>query len=234
MERNLKDYREKELKMYVMGNILIILVGTGMIKDIALLMGEKNLWKAMSELFESSVISTMVYIFSYTLDSILQGKVKDRLIWPLNGIPGKTIFTEIRKNNKDERFTTDIALKAYGDLYKKIDAEHCDEKREKIQNAFWYKLYQKYENQAQIYICQRDFLMFRDMTAMTLWIIIACIIMSKLTEIELPCKLRLYLCIELGVMWVAARVKGKRFAYNVIAKNLAEYEEKEYALKADA
>lgn len=41
MERNLKDYREKELKMYVMGNILIILVGTGMIKDIALLMGEK-------------------------------------------------------------------------------------------------------------------------------------------------------------------------------------------------
>ena len=60
MERNLKDYREKELKMYVMGNILIILVGTGMIKDIALLMGEKNLWKAMSELFESSVISTMV------------------------------------------------------------------------------------------------------------------------------------------------------------------------------
>ena len=205
-----------------------------MIKDIALLMGEKNLWKAMSELFESSVISTMVYIFSYTLDSILQGKVKDRLIWPLNGIPGKTIFTEIRKNNKDERFTTDIALKAYGDLYKKIDDEHCDEKREKIQNAFWYKLYQKYENQAQIYICQRDFLMFRDMTAMTLWIIIACIIMSKLTEIELPCKLRLYLCIELGVMWVAARVKGKRFAYNVIAKNLAEYEEKEYALKADA
>lgn len=42
MERNLKDYREKELKMYVMGNILIILVGTGMIKDIALLMGEKK------------------------------------------------------------------------------------------------------------------------------------------------------------------------------------------------
>ena len=33
---------------------------------------------------------------------------------------------------------------------------------------------------------------------------------------------------------VSGLEEGKRFAYNVIAKNLAEYEEKEYALKADA
>ena len=48
MEKNIKDYREKELKTFVLGNILLILVITGAINDIASLIGEDNLWKAIA------------------------------------------------------------------------------------------------------------------------------------------------------------------------------------------
>ena len=69
MEKNIKDYREKELKTFVLGNILLFLVITGVINDIASLIGEDNLWKAIAELFESSILSSIVYIFVFVFDS---------------------------------------------------------------------------------------------------------------------------------------------------------------------
>ena len=68
---------------------------------------------------------------------------------------------------RDRRFSKQTARKVYEKLYTQIDS--CKDKKEceKIQNQYWYAIYQKYESQAQIYMAQRDFLLLRDMTIMT-------------------------------------------------------------------
>ena len=120
MEKNIKDYREKELKTFVLGNILLFLVITGVINDIASLIGEDNLWKAIAELFESSILSSIVYIFVFVFDSIVQGKLKDRIIWPIKGLPGNRIFLDIAQKDKDERITKEMAQNVYKDIYEEI------------------------------------------------------------------------------------------------------------------
>ena len=111
MDSDLKNYREKELKSFVLGNILLILMETGIVDNIVQLMSSSDLWKAAAELFESSIISSIIYIFVFCFDSILQGRLKDKVIWPIKGLPGNTIFLDIDKNNKDERFSKQTARK---------------------------------------------------------------------------------------------------------------------------
>ena len=95
MDSDLKNYREKELKSFVLGNILLILMETGIVDNIVQLMSSSDLWKAAAELFESSIISSIIYIFVFCFDSILQGRLKDKVIWPIKGLPGNTIFLDI-------------------------------------------------------------------------------------------------------------------------------------------
>lgn len=225
MEKNIKDYREKELKTFVLGNILLFLVITGVINDIASLIGEDNLWKAIAELFESSILSSIVYIFVFVFDSIVQGKLKDRIIWPIKGLPGNRIFLDIAQKDKDERITKEMAQNVYKDIYEEIKATKDKKKVAKMQNGSWYRIYQKYENQAQVYISQRDYLLFRDMTIMTLWIGVIHFLLSWFLKRSVPIELIKMLVAEFLLLWIAARVKGERFTYNVIAKDVAKYYE---------
>ena len=220
MEKDIKAYREKELKAFVLGNILLILIGTGLIYNIVQPLETDNVWKAVAELFGSSVLLAIIYIFVFIFDAIIPGKIKDRIIWPIVGLPGNRIFTNIRQHNKDNRFTTQTALKEYSDLYQQIDAEKDKKERAKIQNEFWYVLYQKYEKHAQVYTSQRDFLLCRDMTAMLLWIFIGAMLLSWYLKAGILNKLWIVFAVEFFLVWIAARVKGKGFAYNVIAKDL--------------
>ena len=121
------------------------------------------------------------------------------------------------------RFSKQTARKVYEKLYTQIDS--CKDKKEceKIQNQYWYAIYQKYESQAQIYMAQRDFLLLRDMTIMMLWIGFMYVFLSWYIKRPLSCKLITVFIIEFMLMWIGARVKGNRFAYNVIAKDLAKY-----------
>lgn len=157
MDSDLKNYREKELKSFVLGNILLILMETGIVDNIVQLMSSSDLWKAAAELFESSIISSIIYIFVFCFDSILQGRLKDKVIWPIKGLPGNTIFLDIDKNNKDERFSKQTARKVYEKLYTQIDS--CKDKKRNAKNPepILVRDISKYESQAQIYMAQRDF-----------------------------------------------------------------------------
>lgn len=94
-----------------------------------------------------------------------------------------------------------------------------------MQNGSWYRIYQKYENQAQVYISQRDYLLLRDMTIMTLWIGVIHFLLSWFLKRSVPIELIKMLVAEFLLLWIAARVKGERFTYNVIAKDVAKYYE---------
>lgn len=72
-------------------------------------------------------------------------------------------------------------------------------------------------------MAQRDFLLLRDMTIMMLWMGFMYVFLSWYIKRPLSCKLIAAFMIEFMLVWIGARVKGNRFAYNVIAKDLAEY-----------
>lgn len=225
MEKNIKDYREKELKTFVLGNILLTLTITGAINDIATLIGEDDLWKAIAELFESSILSSIVYIFTFVFDSVVQGKIKEKIIWPIKGLPGSRVFSDISQKDKDERFTKEMAKTKYKNIYEQIEETKDKKKIARMQNENWFRIYQKYENQAQVYISQRDYLLLRDMTIMTLWIVVMNFLLYWCLKKNLPIELIEMLITEFVILWIATRIKGERFIYNVIAKDLAEHHE---------
>lgn len=164
-------------------------------------------------------------IFVFVFDSIVQGKLKDRIIWPIKGLPGNRIFLDIAQKDKDERITKEMAQNVYKDIYEEIKATKDKKKVAKMQNGSWYRIYQKYENQAQVYISQRDYLLLRDMTIMTLWIGVIHFLLSWFLKRSVPIELIKMLVAEFLLLWIAARVKGERFTYNVIAKDVAKYYE---------
>ena len=225
MDKDIKDYREKELKHFVLGNVLLILVGTGLIQSIIQALNENNSWHAFAGLVNSSIISAIIYIFVFVVDSVVPSTIKERIIWPFGGVPGSTIFSEIMLKNRDERFSEDDAKIAYSEIYDKIEAETDIRKRNIIQNKSWYKIYQKHESQAQVYVSHRDFLLCRDMSVMTIWIVIGFEIFSLYIGTGLLSGLTAVFIIEFLIIWIATRVKGKRFAYNVIAKDLGSSKE---------
>ena len=227
MQKDIKEYRDKELKTFVFGNILLILLETGLIHTIIEPLSMNDVWTAVAKFFDSSVFSALLYIFVFVIDSIFPGKNKDNFVWLIAGLPGKRIFTEIKEHNRDDRFTTKTALIAYDLVYKRIDSEKDENERAKIQNEYWYRLYQKYENHAQVYISQRDYLLCRDMTVMMLWIILGYVFLSMHNNMYISCNLIIILLIEFLVVWISAVFKGERFSYNVLAKDLANYNAEE-------
>ena len=76
MEKNIKDYRDKELKTFVFGNILFILLGTSLIDNIVEFLGVNSVWLAVGELFGSSVLCAFIYIFVFVFDSVIPGKIR--------------------------------------------------------------------------------------------------------------------------------------------------------------
>ena len=126
---------------------------------------------------------------------------------------------------KAQKFSEDDAKIAYSEIYDKIEAETDIRKRNIIQNKTWYKIYQKHESQAQVYVSHRDFLLCRDMSIMTIWIFIGFEILSLFIGTGLLSGLTTVFIIEFLIIWIATRVKGKRFAYNVIAKDLGSSKE---------
>lgn len=232
MEKDLKDYREKELRNYVIGNILIILLGTGQIQEIITATGTKNSWDAISAFINSGVIATLVYIYVYLIDSLIPGSIKDKLIWVRKGMPGTRVFSEIRKGHEDFRFSKEMALTKYKEVYREIDDAKGNDLKEseirKIENLAWYSAYQRNEKTAQVYVANRDWLLCRDMFMMTIWSIagfaITVFFLHPNPSYGFYCSFIICL-IELGVTWLVARIKGERFVYNVIAKDIHRKEE---------
>ena len=63
-------------------------------------------------ILNSTILSSVLYIFTLVLDGIFSDKVKYKLLYLFFGkMPGEVVFSEIKNNNKDIRFS-------YEDLYK--------------------------------------------------------------------------------------------------------------------
>ena len=93
-------------------------------------------------------------------------------------------------------------------------------KKEKYENAEWYKLYNNYKNESKILIANRDFLLCRDITIITIMLIIIYLILVILKIIVFSKNIVVVMLIELIVSNISMRGKAKRLAYNVISEDI--------------
>lgn len=214
----MKDYREKELKMYILACILLLICLT---KGYSMQMetGEKIV--AISAIIDTTLASSCIYMFVYISDALFSSGVKDTLVSLFGKIkkPACTIFLDIEKKDGDERFLKKDAMERYKDIYANMP-ENMGEK-DKYQNAHWYKIYSKHREVGMIYSSHRDYLLCRDMfiSTISLSVLYAISVFAKLFEFNMI--YTLFLGAMLVINLVTTHVKARRFVYNVIAYDLA-------------
>ena len=80
MEKDIKDYRGKELKSYVIANFLAILYGTGFLYKIAELIGGNRDLSLIASSATFAVLTAVIYIFVFLADALVPSEVKDVMI----------------------------------------------------------------------------------------------------------------------------------------------------------
>ena len=220
----MKDYREKELKMYIIACILLLICLT---KKYSLNMEVGNMVLTITPIIETTLISGVICIFVFISDSLFPSIAKDKII-SLFGLikkPGYTIFSEIEKNNKDDRFITEDVKEKYKNIY---DNMPQDKKiLYKYQNKCWYEIYSKNRNEDVIYNSNRDYLLCRDIFFATIFMffIYGCSIMLKFFSFNWI--FMVFMVVMLIINYFTTMFKAKRLVYNVIAFDLTNMDKNE-------
>lgn len=222
---NIKDYREKELKAFIIGNILVLMIASRIV-DLNSVIGVSDGMNVITEvsknLFSGGVIASIFYSFFIVVDALVPSVMKTKLSNLFRVQPGEKIFETIKdKDNCDNRFTKDEALKKYADVYESLALEKSKDKRKNMSNAAWYKIYVKYETNKKIEILNRDYLLCRDMNIATLWTIIFYFLMIVLRIFILDWRILLLLFVEVIATLISTHNKQWRFAYTVIATDIS-------------
>lgn len=215
----LKDYRDNELKYYVIGNILLILFLSGTLNE--LLAKELNdIMDIISVVIQSALFSSIIYIYVFLFDSIIPGNNKQKIAYLFFGkLPGYTIFSDMKKKLKDDRFTWNDVENKYKEIYENMPQDTNE--KQKYENAKWYGIYRKHEKAERVNAANKDFLLCRDMTIISLLLIgvyfIGSVILGFLNYNSLIIKILFF---ELVLADIAMRSKALRLAYNVIAEDI--------------
>lgn len=223
---NIKDYRDKELKSYVIGiNLLLVLFNYNYLFDVDF--SKENLdviiqiESVVLPLLEAIAVSSVVGVFVFILDSLYNTWIKEVItLAKFFKKPGMTIFTEIKQGNiNDYRINLEKAATKYKNIIENIptgDAKY------NYENSEWYKIYNKHESSEKILVSQRDYLLCRDMCTATVTeaiIIIVGMIMGLIPKVW---SIFIVLLIMYILTLIATHNKADRFCKNVIAKDLSK------------
>ena len=133
---NLKDYREKELKNYFIGNILILLFSLKRFYEVFLAVipssaaNDTNVVNLLIAFLTSAFVSLIIYIYLFILDSLFIGDFKTSVCNLWRTLPGEIIFEDIKKSNKDKRFARNAVENKYSEIYLKLNGLHGKEKKQ--------------------------------------------------------------------------------------------------------
>ncbi len=175
---------------------------------------DKSIIEIICDLKNNWVWPSVAFILVPILNGLLSADTKARIVffrWK-NPLPGSYAFS--RYGPEDPRVDMDAIKGAYGPLPSAPDKE----------NALWYRLYKRIENDPSVLEAHRLFLLSRDFHCLSIIILIsfgvAAIILirsSKITAIYLALLIMQYL-----LSGVSARNYGKRFVTTVLARTAAE------------
>ena len=213
-EKNLKSYRNSELKWFLLANILLMLVTSGGLKFDS---QDANVFSFISEIISITAVSSCAYILTFIFDSILPPIFKVKLIFWWKKQPSCTIFTDMLKNLQDNRFTLSTVLEKYNDIYVIIDnlPKGID------QTPYWYSIYERNRSNPIVFGSNRDYLLLRVMHAqmvMLMVVYVALVLVTGLMDFSEP--FIFYILFMIGALNVGARVQGKRVVYNVLSVDI--------------
>ena len=226
--KNLKDYRNKELTIFIVANILLFHVIHQFIKVDANELF--NATEVFSQIFTSVIMSVIAFGFILVTECLLTSGTKEKLLYlfgffGLLNLPGCMIFTNIKNKNIDSRFSYQNLIIKYPTLYENLP--ESKEERLRYENEKWYAIYSQNRDVPMIYNSQRDWLLFRDIYITTLVIICLYIVLIKMSFVEFSCPYLLFLITMAIITNFGTNRKAARFAYNVIAYDVHTAPEKE-------
>ena len=218
---DLKDYRKKEIPMLLLGNILVLLYFLK-IFDVTQISKDNMEWiNLIFTILNSTILSSVLYIFTIVLDGIFSDKIKYKLLYLFFGkMPGEVVFSEIKKNNKDIRFSYEDLYKNHPEIYDNMPSEIKAQR--KYENKEWYKLLKKHQSKDMVFQSHRDSLMLRDMYCNNILVLIMYLVLSGgFGVLKFSLHYIIFVILLTVLLNIAARNKGKRFVYNVIASDMS-------------
>lgn len=212
---DIKNYRDKELKLYALANIFVIIYIEKIITIEGLIDSNDKLMTLLVTVLNSALFLSILYIFVLLFDSLFSANMKTRIIYFWGHLPGETVFSRMKNKVNDMRFTQNQVLEQYKTIYENMPILRTD--RYKYENSVWYGIYNKYRENKMVYNSNRDYLICRDMVSSTVVILILYTIFSVVMEL-IPFKMEciIYLLVMYFVTNIATRVKGERMVNNVI------------------
>jgi hypothetical protein len=215
--KNLKNYRDKELRYFIIANIAVLLLLSDFFHFSQF---EIQIIEIISKFIKISIISSIIYVLTFVVDSLFSSELKILLIGRHS--PGEKIFSKIQNGTFDKRFNCEEAQKIYSKIYESLPKEKKDKFR--FENAEWYKIYNKYREDTMIMVSNRDFLLCRDIYFSTIINIIIYLCLTFLLKtIVFDWRYIGYLTVMLIFSNLGTRNRGSRFVSNVIAFDIANY-----------
>ncbi len=216
----MKNYRDSELKSYVIAAILIYFITVNGISGL-LKQEDISILQLVIELLNIAIVSSSIYAFVFVLDSVYGSDLKRKLVFLFTDEPGQTIFDTIKKNKSDMRFSITDVEKYYRDVYSQMPQNKRE--RKLYQNQQWYRIYHQYREIEMVIISAKDFRLCRDIFISTINIFIIYIVLCSISKIVV---LNVYytgfLLVMIIISNIATRNKGKRWVYNVVAHDISE------------
>ena len=226
--KDLKDYREKELSLYIVANIIIFLVVHKFISintdDTSKTVG------ILSQIFVASIFSVIAFSFTLVVECLFTSGFKTNLLYlfsffGLLYMPGYTIFTHIKNNNPDNRFSYMKVMEKHPEVYANLPSDKKE--RMRYENENWNVIYNQYRDVSMIHFSNRDWLLCRDIYISTLVFIGYYIILTMMKLVEINWQYLVFLLILAAVTNFGTNRKAVRFAYNVIAYDVSKPQNKE-------
>lgn len=224
----MKDYRQSELRMYCIAVILMYFLLGGRVEGMDSFVQGENMIEIVMELLNCAIISSTIYIFIYILDSVYEGDFKRKLVYVGQPEPGQKIFIDIFEKSDDPRFSKEEVEHYYGYVLEKLGRISLERDKRSYQNQQWYHIYHQYREIDMIKSSATDFRLCRDMFVGTVNLLIIYIILTFVAGVTtFYSHYMWFLAGALIVSNIAARSKGRKWVYNVIAYDISERRKKE-------
>ena len=205
----MKDYRNNELKYYVISCIFVFF-WMHFKSSVTML----DMWGVLNPLLASPVF----YIFTILFDSLYDSNIKFKIIFWRKGMPSRRVFDDIFAKGNPPWFTSDEAKKAYAQLNEAMPKTN---ERYEYQAREWYKIYSKYRDKKieQLDVSAKEYRMFRDINIATINLFVLYLLYCLLCQ-KVYWAYIVFLLLAFIVTNTSARIRGKKWVYNVIAYDI--------------
>ncbi|MDD4438873.1 MAG: hypothetical protein PHS04_12690 [Tissierellia bacterium] len=210
MSRSIKNY-DTILSKFVFFNILIILIVMSLVN----IKNYVTAWDILQGILFNGIGLTTVSILAILLNGVLKTDYKNLLIFwkSKHSLPSYFVFSKLSK--KDDRIDFDELSNTYAPLPEEPELQH----------RLWYKILKKYPDDEMILQSHRDYLMYRDLTAILFLLIVLYIvifIIMKLAGVNILSLPIIVYMVEYFLLVISTRNKAERFVLNVIACDLSQ------------